>query len=49
VEEMKRRASISGMREDRIWYGVPVKELTREIILDSMKKNAGGKMWPEIE
>ncbi|MDR1258576.1 MAG: hypothetical protein LBK65_04760 [Tannerellaceae bacterium] len=49
VEEVKRRASISGMREDRIWYDVPLKELTKEVILESMRKEARGKMWPEAE
>ncbi|MDR2388173.1 MAG: hypothetical protein LBD89_00090 [Tannerellaceae bacterium] len=45
VTEIKRRAVISGMKENQIWYNVPIKDLNKEIIINSMKKNSEGKIW----
>jgi len=45
VTEVKRRAFISGMKENQIWYGVPIKDLNKKTIISSMKKDSEGKMW----
>jgi hypothetical protein len=46
VEEVKRRLRIVGVKDDQIWsYGTPMKDLTKEIIRNSMEKYAEGKMW----
>ncbi|MCC8146834.1 MAG: hypothetical protein LIO93_10465 [Bacteroidales bacterium] len=46
VEEIKRRAKVIGRKEEEKWfYGVLLKDLTKEIIIQSMEEHAQGKRW----
>ncbi len=46
VNEIKRRLYITGIPEDEVWgYDTPVKDLTKEIILEKVKQWGKGKQW----
>ncbi|MFR1237239.1 MAG: hypothetical protein ACLSC9_13085 [Barnesiella sp.] len=48
VQELKRRAVISDSEHER-WYGLPVKDLTKEAIISNLKKaTEGKKRWEAL-
>ena len=42
VFELKRRATIVGIKQ---LYNMPVENLNKEDIINSLKKNEAGKLW----
>lgn len=48
VQELKRRAVISDSEHER-WYGLPVKDLTKEAIISNLKRaTEGKKRWEAL-
>lgn len=43
--EMKRRAAIYGINENMKWYNVPIKDMNKEDVMNTLNKQTTGKQW----